>query len=760
MARARIPDGTIRRILEDERSSGRFEDFCCELLTHSEGIDYMGTSCSHDLGRDGRTPPLGPKGRCGYVACSTTARLEDKLEADLARMLQYAQPETIYFVTNRFVSEPALLQIEETMRKLAPNVNRVAVIGGHQLLGLIQRHPSAFERRYAGELLEHAQFLSRTSQDNRGEDVLGMQVALATQFDENALRLRGQLLRRLVLRALGSGASIPLGVIAKAVSDALRLPQLIHPAYFHDTTQLLCDDGLVEEGGGVFWITDAGRNSLAADQAAASSGLVRGQEAIRAALERLLGERIDNASFDGLWRLLVDEFANLFFAQGLKVVQGISTLTRDPATPAPRRTFTEMLEAMRRRIIQLRVGGGRSEAFAQAVVDLFGEQGSSAASWLTEVGVKYVSLCSLGLEPAAQQEVCGRLKEIDIIVDTDVVLSYLSEGERPHKAIRETLDRWRQIGGAAFVVGPVLEETAYHAWISEFEYSQVWREFRSLSPEEMPRYVKNAFVRAFFFAAKGEFEPRQWNRFISEYRAHNPDDTHLMHELLEDHGFQVTENLGEDSSFCSDVRQAIYHIRKIDEQGVVAKQVADKVARDARIVAHLKVCREGSPSRYHTTVIISSSPTLQRAASQFSDVLGEPNPVWPIGSLAYLVSLVPGVGLTLNTLRNCLFAEGEFDSGDDLTQFAMRVIRKSKQYSLGYSQRPTLRRALHQQIRKAAQERGQPPVELTEELLRGSPENRELLTEVIAKAVDGIQASEKEKEIGELRARIRELESR
>jgi len=51
-------------------------------------------------------------------------------------------------------------------------------------------------------------------------------------------------------------------------------------------------------------------------------------------------------------------------------------------------------------------------------------------------------------------------------------------------------------------------------------------------------------------------------------------------------------------------------------------------------------------------------------------------------------------------------------------------------------------------------------VELTEELLRGSPENRELLTEVIAKAVDGIQASEKEKEIGELRARIRELESR
>jgi len=148
---------------------------------------------------------------------------------------------------------------------------------------------------------------------------------------------------------------------------------------------------------------------------------------------------------------------------------------------------------------------------------------------------------------------------------------------------------------------------------------------------------------------------------------------------------------------------------------------------------------------------------LRKAASAFSQELGEPSPVWPIGALAYLVSLIPGVRLTLGTLRNCLFDEGAFDTMDRVTQFAMRVIRQSDEYSLGYSQRPTLRKELWQQISKVAVQRGQKPSEFVDDLFDGSDDAREDFAEVIAEAVDTIQASKSEKEVDKLRQTIRDL---
>lgn len=71
MATAQIPDGTIQRILEDEKSSIRFEHFCCDLLTSIDGFDYVWTSRSWDLGRDGRSLPMNQEGGCGYICCTT-----------------------------------------------------------------------------------------------------------------------------------------------------------------------------------------------------------------------------------------------------------------------------------------------------------------------------------------------------------------------------------------------------------------------------------------------------------------------------------------------------------------------------------------------------------------------------------------------------------------------------------------------------------------------------------------------------------------
>lgn len=100
--------------------------------------------------------------------------LDEKARSDLTRMLEYARPAKICFCTSRAESERALQSIEEAMRDLAPQVQQVCAIGAQQLVPLIQRHQESFRKRYAAELMDHADFLSRTSNDLSGNEVLGM----------------------------------------------------------------------------------------------------------------------------------------------------------------------------------------------------------------------------------------------------------------------------------------------------------------------------------------------------------------------------------------------------------------------------------------------------------------------------------------------------------------------------------------------------------------------------------------------------------
>lgn len=751
-----IPSGTIQRILEDERSHVRFEQFCCDLLTDAEGFQYLPTSSSWDLSRDGRSLPVTVTGTCAYACCTIGQDLTAKAETDILGLVSHAAPAAIRFCASAGASEHALQKIEDRLRDLVPSVPNISALGAIQLVTLSERHPASLQHRYAGELLEHADFLSQTTGDSLAPATWGFQVALATQFDDSAQGLRDHLVKLLVRRSLADGP-LTVPAIAKRVSDALRLPRVIHREYFREALTSLVSEGYVAPNQGAYALTANGTSSLAADESDANRSLSRGKIVVRAAIEQLLGDTVEHAAFATLWAHLLDEFANLFFAQGLKFIQAISSLTRSGPNGAPSRPFGQMLEAMRARLARIGPGGARSESLAQAAIDVFSERGSDAVAWLTDVAAKYVSLCSLGLEPAAQQEIAGRLKDISLILDTDIVLSYLSEGERPHKVIEETVDRWREIGGPVLIAPPVLEETAHHAWISEYEYREVWRQLHEYSPDELPRYVKTAFVRAFYFAANGDYSLKRWSRFINEYRGHTAEDSGKISAILKDRGFSIVTAFEVDATFAASVRAEIYKIRQIPASAWVSKKTADKIQRDGDLVAYLRSSRENAPSQDHTTVIISSSPVLQRAASSFSEQLGETTPVWPAGALAYLVSLMPGVRLTLTHLRNCLFDEGESDSMDRVTQLAMRVIRQSTEYSIGYSQRPTLKRAIRHQIEKAARERGQSPAELVDSLADHKGETRQTLTEVLAGAIDEMQASKSERRIAELERQIRKL---
>jgi hypothetical protein len=595
--------------------------------------------------------------------------------------------------------------------------------------------------------MEHKGFLLDESAADREAQLVGMKIALATQFQDDARDLRSDLLKTLVLSVLFKQGRCTLRKLAKWASDMLHLPRMVRDEFFADILPILRKQNLIQLEGDTYSLTGPGEDLIRAELDAGNNRLQTGKKHVRERMAELLGQELDRNSFEALWNRIQEEFATIFFFTGLRAISCIASLLDAQGYPGPERPLDELFAGVRRNIARMGIGGPRAEEVGQAVVDLFGDCDSELFVWLTDVAVKYVGLCSLGLEPRAQDQVVSHLEQIDLIVDTDVVLSFLSTGERPHTTIEELLRRWVLIGGKVLVPPPVLEEVAYHAWISEFEYQEVWRLLAKLQSDEINRYVQKAFVRAFARQAGGDFSPGRWHAFISEYRGLTPIDDSKIQAILRDEKFEMVEDFAFDPHFAQKVREELFRLRRIDDTTFVPKAVGDKVARDARIVSFLKQRRFQTRSIGRTTIILSSSPILQQAAAKFESELGGPSPVWPVGALAYLVSLVPGVRMTVSSLRKCLFDEGESDPLDKISRMALRVIRQSNQYEIGYSRRPTLRRELTRRVAIAAKERGQKASLLAEELLEPTEESKAILTEVLAGAIDEIAVSRSEAEL-------------
>lgn len=748
MSDASIPEGTILDILKGEKSAIRFEDFCCDLLSVEVGVSFLPTSQSWDKGRDGRSLPLDSDGGHGFACCTIKDMIDDKHQSDLLRLKQSASPSQVFFCTTAKLSEHQLEKIRDEMETLLPDAKDCEPLGAIQIVKLAQHHPDCFRNRYRAELMERVDLIKSTDGDIGHID--GLRVALAIQFDDNAQDLRESLVRQLLLTVLSDKKPKSLKDLAKGASDGLRLPRIIHQECFRDQLSALQESGMINFSDGLYSISQSGIDELEERNRQSDQHLEKGRELIIRSLKDLLQYHIGDDSYAKLWKHLEDELSNLFYSHGLKIIQCISSLTNDGPCSATKKTFSELLEGTRKHIAALKIGGARSAAVAQAVIDLFTNSESDAFDWLTELAIKYVSICSLGLEPHAQQEIAGHLKDICLIVDTDIVLTYLSEGERPHKALKETLERWRDIGGEMRVIEPVLSETAHHAWISDNEYENVWRDLPAYSESEMPNYVENAFVRAFYYKGKGNYSQRRWRSYIREYRGASPTDTSLIKPILEEEGFEIKHDIAYDHKFAERVSREIYSIRGIPRGQYASPKTMDKIERDGICISHVRHCRNNSKRR-ETAVMISSSPTLLMASEKFGEEFGDPSPVWPIGALAYLVSLLPGVRLTLTSMKTALFGGGTQSSLSWLTNEAMRVIRRSNQYELGFSHRVTIDKELRKRIGRRAAMRGMRRSDYSDFIRSDSTDAIGEKAKLIHEAVDKIAESRAEKELRTLK---------
>ncbi|GAG56961.1 unnamed protein product, partial [marine sediment metagenome] len=261
-----------------------------------------------------------------------------------------------------------------------------------------------------------------------------------------------------------------------------------------------------------------------------TENLVNGQQLIRDTIYQLTGDDIESEEFSRVWPIVQDEMANMFLTNGIYVIQSIESIITNESKITEHNDLYEAIKLLAQKIAGLDIWGNRSSDILQAIKDLFNENDSDAYKWLAQLGTIYISLCSLGLEPTAQRQIEERLGDIDLILDTDIVLSFLSRGELHHEAINHIVKTWQKISGNIWVTPCVLEEAAYHAWIGQREYEELWRDLEKYDNKASLRLINNVFVRG-FRVESSKYAPKYWRWYISNYKGNSNYDYSKIENL-------------------------------------------------------------------------------------------------------------------------------------------------------------------------------------------------------------------------------------
>lgn len=748
-------------ILEHDDNPVRFEKFCNDLFSEVDGAQYVPTSRTHDLGRDGRATTLKSGPNQVLLCCSLRDDIEEKATQDLQRIAENAKPQTLRMCFSKRVSESQRQAISKRAAGLIPSVTALFVDGQAQIATLAFRHPTALRHRYRGEL-ELLRSVLLADADDEEAQVMGMRIALTTQLHDDAQTLRDEISRNLVLNALRSGRPLNLALIVKSLSDSLHLSRQIRAECVRPTVDQLVASGHLAVADGKYAITESGRQELRERTDQGSRTLLDGRQKVKSTVRSLLGEDLSEEEFSHLWKILQEGLANLFMSNGIQIIEAIASILHEDSPVSAHAHLEEGISELAGRVAGTKIGGPRATDIAQAVRDMFHETESYAFEWLTSLCSVYIGVCSLGLEPFAQREVINRLREIDLLFDTDVILSLLAEAEPHHRAITDIVRTWRRINGRTCVSESVLQEAASHAWISQFSYDNCRDLFPTLSDSDAPHLVDNAFVRAFRKVARGRFGQSQWKRYIGQYIGTDQEDYSRILEQLREEGFQFVPEEDIDLKLANEVALAVRDAKSFQREEMLTSWYESGMAeRDGRLVALLERMRKRARvGGGGTAVVLSSSKTLRVGCQSFRERLGDPAPVIPLGPLGYLLGLTPGVTIGLGSLQKVLFDTGWSERVSGLEALAMRVIKASSQYSIPWSRRGALRREVRNSIAKYASERNQEPRQFEKQLIRDAKEQPAALAQVIAEAVDKLAPSRHEKEIDELKARIRELEGK
>lgn len=749
-------------VLVQETNDGRFENFCREAVSALEGgAIIFSTSVSWDLGRDGVG---GGRARGIYVCSSLRDDVDQKAISDLQRLSSTtSEIARVYFCSSQRLTEHRITLLEA---QLADEVDRkypITVLGATQLTEAIARTPSVLERYYAAEVQGALRAISSDPTDET--EVHGLRLALIAAAGDNSTDIRRALYRGGILAALRDGAPRTIATCSKALSESLRLHYVISDGALRPHIDELVASGHITFQSPTFAITPLG--SALADElhVQAADRFLGGRLAVRKALEESIGEALDEDSFKRVWNVFEERVAAHFHSRGVAMVAEVSALLdSDHAESAPSEPKSQLsfLEELATAVANTATHPQRRAELNQAVLDLFSDRTSGATDWLVRVSASFVACCALGLEHSTGAALAKLFARTALVLDSDVVLSLLGEGEPEHQSVFAVVSRWTKVGGKVLVAEPVLEEVAYHAHIAQHDFSQV-EHLLPGTPEDRLRIIENAFVRSFAEHMAKSGTPRQhWGRFISQYRGASSYDwrqviSHLRAE------YSVGTLPHRTSEFeALELQVKAFLIRTAEQRGYSGKNVRDKASRDARLYAqmvqYLSSVRASDPGA--TCLLVSSAHRLAEAENRFQES-GEQQIVVPISTVLQLISLLPQVSLGLSAMKAFLFEERRPGFSSDLERTILRMVRSSGEVSMPWAKRGALMREVRDRLIDDARKQGRhiddgPSTAALERAALTEP-NQPRTVQILAQALDKVAArSRLEDENARLR---RELES-
>lgn len=760
-----ILEGLVGSLLKFETSPMRFEALCIDLLSAQENATFVPTSRTWDMGRDGRRA-LQDDGGTHVVCVSLSETIDKKVEADIRRLEATTKPRSIVYCTSRDISEHAADDLSAEIRRLSSSVESVNVLYQSQIASMALRRQDILHKHYRAEITNlQSLFFGDAAQAHDPENT-GLRLALLTQTGDSAVELREALARRLVLEQLKVAGPQTLNGLLVKLSQQLHLPRTISLTYGQGVATTLHSCGHVARTGAKLEITAAGEDWLADVPAEASTRLLEGRKLIRQALEELTGYGLPDTDFERVWNTFQDGIAELFFQHGSAIVQMVAAVQEGRRVDGDERVRA-IRERLADQIKALFTGPERRDEMRQAVIDLFSEKGSPAFEWLAEVCTVYVMMCSLGLEPKSSAAVTDALREVALLLDTDVLLSLLSVGERNHEETERVIGGWRALGGQVVAPDPALEEAAYHAWIAPGDYKAVAGQLAGLSDTQADRVIGNAFVRGFWAASKGRFERKWWERYIEQYRGrHKYDYSKIVDLLRDEYRIDRLSGFGTDSgnsgdSFYVDVfkfmTQQLASEAGCDIEGLDYR-VVDKARRDALTIAALRSARASfrSQGRSGTLMAVSSARLIKEADMRFRADLGEPDAILSLAAVATLLAVTPGVHFGLGSLRGVLFDINLAKRLSPIQRYAYRMISQSEEYDIPWSRRVSLKRKLGERLLRDARASDKPIDEIAR--LVTSSDEPEYSAEVIKDALDGMAVTpQSEKELASLRREVERL---
>jgi hypothetical protein len=706
--------GIAEQIILGETNPVRFEKFCTELLSSSEGITLVPTSTTYDRGRDARSLSASRGSHAAIVCVSLNQEVDEKTEADLERVVSTSSPDRLIYCSSQKLTEHKIDQLTASVRSHLPATCSVLVVGSIQLAHLAEKFDTIFGKFYPGEIktIEDA-FLSTDAREDTAS-TRGLRLALIAFGTEDARALRTNVSRRAVSDALKSLKTAAAPAIAVKLSADLRLPRTINSQFLQTVLDGLQRDGFVSEELGKWSLTEKGKSEATSIPPEAVRQLLAGRTIIRQSLEGLTGIKLPDKQFESLWSTLLDFLSEGFYSNGFAIIEAVNELlsSRESdvgSTP----NLDALLHEAAKRIGALFSGPELGEEHEQAVLDMFTERSGPAFEWLSNVCERYVALCALGLEASSTEEVKAVLRRHRLVLDSDIILKFLCEAEPEHTVVRDLIARWRRLGGKLLLSTPILEEVAHHAWISEAGYRDNKYLLGKLEPNELRRYAENAFVRAFLFLERNlKDADKKWRIYIGQFRGTRSFDySNVLGVLQDELGAEVMPCSYDDSlktKISNDLCQMLAELKGIGVEQL-SKQDVGKAERDGQVLACLAEARETQRRLgFDLTVsLLSSSTRLRKEEHRFRQYFGSPNAVISLGVLTYLISLLPDVSLGAGSLRRALFEFGESAHLPDPQRLALRMIKATGEFSIPWARRRTLSRHLEKTLHIEARKRSQ-----------------------------------------------------